>query len=66
MRFCGGVRSRGGCSFGGGDVSVHRRRGFDRRWEADAEGMRAALADTLLVLSDGLRTVMTYLRAHTY
>ncbi len=40
MRFCGGVRSCGGCSFGGGDVFVHRCRGFDpsvggrRRWDA--------------------------------
>ncbi len=38
VRFCGGVRCCGGCSFGGGDVSVHRCRGFDpsvgdrRRW----------------------------------
>ena len=29
VRFCRGVRSCGGCSFGGGDVSVHRCRGFD-------------------------------------
>jgi hypothetical protein len=29
VRFCGGVRSCGGCSFGGGDVFVHRCRGFD-------------------------------------
>jgi hypothetical protein len=29
VRFCGGVRSSGGCSFGGGDVFVHRCGGFD-------------------------------------
>ena len=29
VRFCRYVRSSCGCSFGGGDVSVHRHRGFD-------------------------------------
>ncbi len=29
VRFCWGVRCCGGCSFGGGDVSVHRCGGFD-------------------------------------
>jgi hypothetical protein len=29
VRFCGGVRCCGGCSFGGGDVFVHRCGGFD-------------------------------------
>jgi hypothetical protein len=41
---CGCVRSGGGCSFGGGDVFVHRCRGSTRRWENDAKGMRVALA----------------------
>ena len=44
MRFCVGVRSAGGCSFRGRDVSVHRCRGFDpsvggrRRWHAGGAG----------------------------
>src|SRR4029077_12291239 len=33
----------GGCSVGGGDVSVHRYLGSIRRWDSDAQSMRAAL-----------------------
>ena len=42
MKVCRGVRSCGGCPFGGSDVFVHRRRGFDPsvggRRRGDAEG----------------------------
>ena len=46
VRFCGGVRSCGRCSFGGGDVFVHRCGGFDPsvgdRRASDAGGARRA------------------------
>ena len=44
MRFCWGVRSCGRCSFGGGDFLITDVEGSTRRWEADEERMRAALA----------------------
>jgi class 3 adenylate cyclase len=43
VRFSRGVRSTcGRCSFGGGDVLFTDVEGSTRRWEADADGMRAA------------------------
>jgi hypothetical protein len=52
VTFCGGVRCSGGCSCGGGDVSVHRCRGFDpsvgsrRGRDAGAAGPRKSLVET--------------------
>jgi hypothetical protein len=52
VTFCGGVRCSGGCSCGGGDVSVHRCRGFDpsvgsrRGWDAGGAGPRKSLVET--------------------
>jgi class 3 adenylate cyclase len=44
VRFCRGVRSCGGCSFGGGDVFVHRCGGFDPSVGGRRRGDAGALA----------------------
>jgi class 3 adenylate cyclase len=65
VRFCRGVRSCGGCSFGGGDVFVHRCGGSTRRWEADADGMRAAPAAHDDVLCKAIEAHGGWLFKHT-
>ena len=42
-----------GIPFGGCDVSIHRIEGSTRRWEADADAMRVALAAHDKVFADG-------------
>ena len=54
VRVCEGVRSSRGCPVGGGDVSVHRRRGFD----PSVGGRRRCDARALVAHDDVLRTVI--------
>ena len=52
-------------ALGGGDVSVHRVEGSTRRWEADADGMRVALAAHDEVLRAAIEAHGGWLFKHT-
>jgi class 3 adenylate cyclase len=65
VRFCRGVRSCGGCSFGGGDVLFTDVEGSTRRWEADADAMRSALVVHDKVLRTAIEAYDGFLFSHT-
>src|SRR6476620_2247086 len=64
---CSGPRRchDGCCSFGGGDVSVHRCGGFDPSVGGDADAMRAALAAHDEVLHRAIEAHDGFLFSHT-
>ena len=66
MRFCGGVRCSGGCSFGGGDVLFTDVEGSTRRWEGDADAMRLALAAHDEVLRGAVEAHVYLLSGHAH
>jgi class 3 adenylate cyclase len=65
VRFCRGVRSRSGCPFGVVTFLFTDVEGSTRRWEADAEGMRAALTAHDEVLRAAIERHGGWLFKHT-